>query len=87
MEHISLKEPYLRDAVSYVGAHPQKKKKKSNSYYGQIVTPTFKDANSLSPISTESILSIFPSPVRSRKSRTDLTLSGSSPPVQSYLLA
>ena len=72
MENISLKEPYLRDALSYVGAHPQKK----NSYFGQIVTPTFKDANSLSPISTESIISIFPSPVRSLKSRTDLTLSG-----------
>ena len=83
MENISLKEPYLRDAPSYVGAHPKKKK----SYFGQIITPTFKDANSLSPISTESIISIFPSPVRSLKSRTDLTLSGSSPPFQSYLLA
>jgi hypothetical protein len=42
---------------------------------------TFKEANSRNPISTESILSIFPSPVRSLKSRTTLLLSGSPPPV------
>lgn len=42
---------------------------------------TFKEANSLSPISTESILSILPSPVRSLKSRTGLLLSESAPPV------
>lgn len=41
---------------------------------------TFKEANSLRPISTDSILSIFPSPVKSLKSR--LLLSESSPPAQ-----
>lgn len=37
---------------------------------------TLREANSLKPISTESILSIFPSPVRSFKSRTFLLRSG-----------
>lgn len=41
---------------------------------------TFKLASSLKPISTESILSIFPSPARSFKSRTSLLLSGPSAP-------
>jgi len=45
------------------------------------VKNTFKEANSRNPISTESILSIFPSPVRSLKSRTILLLSESRPTV------
>lgn len=49
------------------------------------INRTFKEANSLKPISTESMLSIFPSPDKSLKSRTSLLLLSESSPPDPYL--
>jgi hypothetical protein len=56
---------------SIVNEHEKRKKEKRSPKH---LKNTFKEASSFSPISTESIVSIFPSPVRSFKSGTRLLL-------------